>query len=303
MKLFKKIIIAIFFLFILSLFFGYFYFDRKFTPEENYLSLKNESGKIRIKWEDEDKSAMFIPINFENDTATYYLQFDTGSPYTLFYKNAIKNIPQISTKENIGKSIFKIGKTKIESDKFKIIDFGKEARNNEPKIIGTLGTDILEDRNTIINFRESYIEFNVNKMPSFFNEKNFDFNFKKRKVIISAKMDDKKQKFLYDSGTSSYELLTNKENWEKLKLKNSKIEIDKGNSWGNLLKTFTAKSKSEINFNDTKILLNEVTYVEGFSKAQYYLMKFSGMSGMLGNKIFLPNVIYIDCKEMKMAIE
>jgi hypothetical protein len=43
--------------------------------------------------------------------------------------------------------------------------------------------------------------------------------------------------------------------------------------------------------------------VEGFSQTQYMLMKFSGMTGMLGNKVFLKNSIYIDCPEGKIGIE
>jgi hypothetical protein len=49
--------------------------------------------------------------------------------------------------------------------------------------------------------------------------------------------------------------------------------------------------------------LANVTYVEGFSQTQYSMMKFSGMTGMLGNKIFLNNCLYIDCTENKIGIE
>jgi len=47
---------------LLSVLFGYFYFDRKFSPDENYLQVNNESGKIPMKWETEKKSAMLLPI-------------------------------------------------------------------------------------------------------------------------------------------------------------------------------------------------------------------------------------------------
>lgn len=303
MKQIKKIVIGIFAFIFLSFAIGFLYFDKKFSPEENYLTVKNESGKIKITWLDENKNALLLPINFKNDSATYYMQFDTGSPYTVFYKNAIKNISNFEKKENIGNATFKIGKTKIESEKFKIIDFGKETGNNQINIIGTLGADILENRKTIINFKENSVQLNVNKIPNYLTGKTFDFSFKKRKIIIPAKLNDKKEKFLYDSGTSAYELLTNKENWQKLKLENSKITIEKGNSWGNILTTYTADSKNKILFGEVKIPLKKVTYVEGFSKTQYYLMKFSGMSGMLGNRIFLRNEIYIDCENLKMGIQ
>lgn len=303
MKQIKKIVIGFFAILLLTLIIGFFYFDRKFSPEKNYLIVKNESGKIKITWLDESKNALLLPIHFKNDSTRYYIQFDTGSPYTVFYKNAIKKIPNFQTKNNIANGAFEIGKTEIKSDKFKIIDFGKDTDNTNIKIIGTLGADILENRKTIINLKNNFVEFNLNKIPNYFKGKTFDFKFGKRKIIIPAMLNGQKEKFLYDSGTSAYELLTNKENWQKLKLPNSKITIEKGNSWGNVLTTYTAQSLNKIYFGEHKISLNQVTYVEGFSKTQYYLMKFSGMSGMLGNRIFLNNEIFIDCKELQMEIQ
>lgn len=303
MKKIKKIVILIFILIALIITSGYFYFDTKFSPEENFLKVANESGKVKIVWLDNNRNAMLLPISFKKDTTTYYLQFDTGSPSTVFYQNAVKNIPQLKIKGNLGTVIFKIGETEVESKRIKIIDFGKDSKDEHLKIIGTLGSDILDKRKSIINFKENYIQFNLKTTPSNFKGKTFDFSYKKRKIIIPTKLKDKDEKYLYDSGTSAYELLTNKENWQKLKTPNSKIMIEKVNSWGKTLTTYTAKSNDKIEFGNLKIPLNQVTYVEGFSKTQYYLMKFSRMSGMLGNRIFLKNEIFIDCENSKIGIE
>ena len=40
-------------------------------------------------------------------------------------------------------------------------------------------------------------------------------------------MKGEKRKFLYDSGTSAYELLTYKEEWENIRSKDSKVKIEK----------------------------------------------------------------------------
>lgn len=302
MRQIKRLIVGIFAILFLSLIIGFLYFDRKFSPDENFLSVLNESGKIKISWADENKNALLLPIYFKNDSTLYYLQFDTGSPSTIFYKNAVKDNPHFKFKGSIGKAKFQIGNTEIASDKFKIIDFGKETSDGI-KIIGTLGTDILENKRTIINFKDNSIQLNLNEIPENFVGKTFDFKFKKRKIIIPGLLNGKKEKFLYDSGTSAYELLTNKENWEKLKSLNSRVRVEKGNSWGNILTTYTAETNNNIDFAGKKIPLSHVTYVEGFSKSQYYLMKFSGMSGMLGNRIFLKNEVYIDCKNLQMGIQ
>ena len=302
MKLLKKMAFALLCLITLSAMLAFFYFDRKFSPEENCLHIKNESGKVQIKWGDEKKS-MLLPIHFESDTTTYYFQFDTGSPSTLLYKNAITEIKSIAINDKTAQANFKIGKSVVKSEKWKVIDFGSKPQDGNLKIIGTIGTDILENRKTILNFKDNYVVFNCAEEPKKLQNKSFDFIFKKRKIIIPATLQGNKEKFLYDSGTSGYELLTNKEIWDKLKIKNSKILSENGRSWNNILTTYTAETNETINFTHTQIPLHHITYVEGFSKTQYYMMKFSGMSGMLGNKMFLQKQMYIDAKNMKMAIE
>jgi len=304
MKILRKIVFTILIVLVLSSLGGYIYFDRKFTPEKNYLTVENESGNIPFTWLGEDKNVLLLPIHFPNDTLTYYLQFDSGSPSTVFYSKAVNNLKQINRNRERAKTSFYIGKTKIMSDKFQILNIGKDDNKNDTlKILGTIGADVLENRKTVINFKENYMELNLSIEPFQFQEKLFDFNFKKRKLIIRGLLNGNEEKFLFDSGTSAYELLTNHEIWEKLKLPNSKINIEKSQSWDNILTTYTANCNQKIQFGDKKVKLTNVTYVEGFSQTQYSMMKFSGMTGMLGNKIFLNNCLYIDCTENKIGIE
>ncbi len=302
MKLFKKLALGFLALLVLILVGGYIYFDRKFTPEDNYLIVKNESGNIPITWLGNDKNVLLLPIHFSGNQETYYLQFDTGSPYTVFYSNQIKNIKEISINNERAETSFFIGKTEISSNRFKIFNKGKNEEKDSIKIIGTIGADILESRKTIINFKENKVVFNLNQVPKEFRNLLLDFKFKKRKIIINGTLKGEERKFLYDSGTSAYEFLTYKEEWQNLKSPNSKINIEKEQSWNNVLTTYTADCKENITFRNQSVPVKQVTYVEGFSNAQFSMMKFSGMTGMLGNKIFLSNNIFIDCKENKIGI-
>lgn len=304
MKIIKRIVIVVLILIITTGLGGYIYFDQKFTPEKNYLTVNHESGIVPIQWIGKDKNALLVPIRFPKDTTTYYLQFDTGAVYTEFYSKAIENLKEIAIKNDRAAAFFYIGKTKINSNKIKVSNTGKPSKMNNPvKIIGTLGADILEDRKTLINFRDNYIAFNLSKEPLEFQNYLIDFIFKKRKIIIHGNLKGKNEKFLYDSGTSGYELLTNKENWESLRLPQSKVITEQAQSRPNILTTYTTKINHTISFKNKTLPLNEVTYVEGFSQTQYMLMKFSGMSGMLGNKIFLNHKIYIDCSKEKIGIK
>lgn len=283
---------------------GYIYFDQKFTPEKNYLKVEHESKIVPIQWIGDDKNALMVPIHFPQDTTTYYLQFDTGAIYTEFYSKAIQHLKGIAIKNKQTTTSFYIGKMKITSNKIKISNTGKILKKNDPiKIVGTLGADILENRKTLIDFRNNHIIFNLSQSPDEFRNNLIDFKFKKRKIVIHGNLKGKDEKFLYDSGTSAYELLTNKETWEKLRLPQSKVKAENAQSRPHILTTYTAGSHEMIRLGNKDILLSEVTYVEGFSQTQYMLMKFSGMTGMLGNKIFLHNKIYIDCVQEKIGIK
>ena len=303
MKIVKKIVLAVLVLFVLSSIGGYLYFDQKFTPEQNYLKIENESGPVSFKWIGNEKNVLLLPIHLEGDTENYYLQFDTGSPYTVFYSKSIKVISSISTKGTVAKTAFSIGKTKIASDNFKIYEMGNDVTNDSIKIIGTIGADILENRKTLINFKEGFISLNLTKAPTGFQHNLRDFEFKKRKIIINGVLKGQQEDFLFDSGTSAYELLTNKDVWHELKLPNGKTTIEKSQSWERVLTTYTADCNQNIIFDNQKVPLKKVTYVEGYSQIQYMLMKFSGMTGMLGNRIFLNKSLYLDCTQDKMGID
>lgn len=304
MKKLIKIVSSILLIITLALLGAYFYFEQKFTPEKNYLTLEGESGKIPITWLGTNKNTLLLPVHFPRDTTKYYMQFDTGSPYTLFYSHSIKQLKEITSYNERSKTSFYLGNTKITSDRFKIINNEKKSNKNDSiQIIGTLGADLLEDKKTLINLKKNHIIFNLLKEPAEFKNKLIDFTFKKRKIIIQGVLKGKEEKFLYDSGTSAYELLTNKEVWNDLKLPKSKVTIEKAQSWQNILTVYTVKCNNTIEINDKELLLHEVTYVEGFSQTQYFLMKFSEMTGMLGNKIFLKNHMYLDCSKNKIGIE
>ncbi|MPT32787.1 MAG: hypothetical protein E2600_14225 [Chryseobacterium sp.] len=302
MKLFKKLALGFLAISVLILVGGYIYFDQKFTPEDNYLTVKNESGNIPITWLGNDKNILLLPIHFSGNPETYYLQFDTGSPYTVFYSNSIKNIREISINNEKAKASFFVGNMEISSNQFKIFKTKKSDEKDSIQIIGTIGADILENRKTMINFKENKVVFNLNQVLKEFRNQLFDFKFKKRKIIISGILKDEERKFLYDSGTSAYEFLTYKEEWQKLKSPNSKIDIEKEQSWNDVLTTYTADCNEKIQFKNQSVPLKQVTYVEGFSNVQFSMMKFSGMTGMLGNKIFLNNRIFIDCIDNKIGI-
>ncbi|KRD09196.1 hypothetical protein ASE21_15075 [Flavobacterium sp. Root901] len=311
MKLFKKIGAAVLAVIILLFLGGYLYFQNKFSPPENYLNVCGAAENIPMKWissEENSHSALLLPVKINGIDQTFYMQFDTGSPVTVFYRNSLKSIkekfhnPIRVNDRNQVQAAFRIGDLKVISNTFKVLDYGSKIDFENPEavhIIGTIGTDLLEKRIMVLDFKNNLCNF-----AETFKESDFsDFEFKKRKILISADVENENLKLLYDSGTSGYELITTKENWQNYRIKNSPVEKEKGNSWGTTLSIYSTSARKKIQFNNKTLHLSEVTYIEGISELQKFLMKRSGMQGMIGNKLFLNHKLILDCKNEKFKIE
>ncbi|WP_343705620.1 hypothetical protein [Flavobacterium sp.] len=312
MKLFKKIAFVFLIIIVLFCLGGYFYFQKKFTPPENYLKVSGTAENIPMKWissNENSHSALLLPIEIKGINRTFYMQFDSGSPVTVFYKKSLKSIAEkfqnqlkIDNENSSISSAFKIGKMNITSNDFEILDYGEKINFNDTNaenIIGTLGTDLLEKRITVLDFKNSQCSF-IEKIK----EDDFaNFEFKKRKILIPSVIENENLKLLYDSGTSGYELITTKEISQQYRNKNSTIKTEKGNSWGNTLSVYSASAKKKIQFGKVTLNLSEVTYIEGTSDLQKFLMKRSGMQGMIGNKLFLNHKLILDCINEKFKLE
>ncbi len=311
MKTFKRILLAILLILVISSIGGYIYFDKKFTPADNYLTIDGVSGNIPLEWisnESNPNVAILLPVKLEGISKVFYMQLDFGSPITLFYSKTITSIQSKFPNEiNFNKNAdtislkFDVGKMKVYSNKFKVLNYGELAdlENEGINIIGTIGTDLLEKKLITLNFKDNYCLFNDDKFTDDFTS----FDFKKRRILLPAKINGKDLKLLYDSGTSGYELITDQSDWDKYRIKNGKIKTENGNSWGNTLTVTTAPAQQKIEIGNKNLNLTEVTYIEGTTKVQNFLMKLSGMQGMIGNKLFLNHQIIIDCKNEKFKVK
>ncbi|MXN93041.1 hypothetical protein GR160_17585 [Flavobacterium sp. Sd200] len=310
MMILKRVLLIVCVTIILLSLGGFFYLKNKFTPAENCLTVSQFTQNIPIKWNTDDEdtySAMYLPIQIKGINRTFYMQLDCGAPSTLFYKRSLYSIVnkfsdklKADLKQNQAQLTFYIGNMSVSSDSFSLLDYGQHTDlNKDFNIIGTIGTDLLEKRVTVLDFKNERCSF-IQKMP----EDDFtDFEFKNRRIIIPATIENRKLKLLYDSGSSGYELITNKSEWETYRTPNGKITTDKGNSWGNTLTVISASANKQILFGNLNLPLTKVTYIEGISHIQKLLMKKSGMQGMIGNKIFKGHKIILDCKNEKYKIE
>lgn len=312
MKIVKKLVLAFLITLTISTIGGYVYFNKKFSPPENYLTVSRYAENIPIKWvarHNNPHAALLLPVKIQGIDNEFYMQLDFGSPVTMFYTDPLQSISEKFPKSNLSKSnpaqiglSFSIKDVSISSKNFRLLAYGSGIDFNSPNaenIIGTIGTDLLEKRIIILDFKNNLCAFVETTAETGFAA----FQFKKRRILLPAKLNNQSLKLLFDSGTSGYELITSEEIWRKIRIPGKEIKKEKGNSWGKELQVISAPANQEIEIGNTHLVLSEVTHIKGTSSLQNLVMKSSGMQGMIGNKILLNHKIIIDCNKERFKIE
>lgn len=316
MKLIKYLSSCLTIILILFLIAGYFLIDHKLTPPPNYLQLSDDFDEIPITWwqdESSEMAALLLPVRLRQTDKTFYMQFDLGSPSTIFYKRTLADLEshvpdlhfEIDSTNHLLNFSFDMGNINISATKFRIIEYGDSINwgdSTSLNIIGTIGSDLLEKKLTLLDFINDTCYFGNTLSDTGINEGLSDFSFKYRWVFLPAEINGKKRKLWYDSGTSGFELITSESIWKKMAKSGATPVIHDANSWGNTLKTHTIEVDEIIRFGTTNVKLKSATYVEGHTFLQEIIGRTTGMGGMIGNKIFMDKQVLIDCKNRKFGI-
>lgn len=297
---------------------GYFYFKSKFQPPPNQLSLPAGSWTIPFQWKSDSinetlnpHAALLVPVNITGCNRTFFMQFDTGAPYSMFYGNTLRAIKEKynnitieeAEKQQVLKNYsFNISNLEVQAKNIKLIKHGVPEINwmdsTEVVIIGSIGTDIMENRILIIDYPgqsmllTDYLPDSLSSSITFSS-----LDFESRRILLSSQG----KKLLFDSGSSAFELLTSKSNWNKLRSTDD-VQSFPVNSWGKTLTAHNAKTTSSLMFGKANIPITTVTYIEGTSMIQNLLMTFSGMEGMIGNKPFIRYTILFDFRENRFGV-
>ena len=288
------------------------------TPS-NPLNLPVEHFKVPFIWKGdsingqwEHYAAMLIPVKLVGCPKQFYMQFDVGVPYSLFYRNKLKAISsqyphaiQVSDSAGMGKEVsFIVGQTKIIAHEMMLKQLGATHinwDNSAIEIIGTLGADLIENKTVLIDYPGKKISIGY-IIPERSALTLIDFIYANRSIILPALIKGKKTMLYFDSSSSAFELLTNKETAAMLTLPGATPVTYPVTSWGKILNATSYASGDSIEIASIKIPLNKVTYIEGASDAQVNRMMKMGIGGMTGNKLFLNSILVLDIKNKQFGI-
>lgn len=284
------------------------------------LSYSSQLQTIRFSWKGDsmqgrwnEHAAMLIPVTLKNCPKKFYMQFDLGAPSSLFYKNKIEAIRKkypacisfADTVSTISDFSFTIDRTTIVAHQIMIRQFDSSAVNwskDAIEIIGTIGADLIDNKTITINYPSRLIQLSDSVPPRYQNASFSDCIFARRALLIPAIIQSKKTLLYFDTGSSAFELLTNKETVQSMATNNAipvKYPVD---SWGKQLWATTISTSDSIEIASKKIPINKATYIEGMEEGRVAQMMKMGIGGMTGNALFLQHILIIDTRNKKLAI-
>lgn len=272
-------------------------------------------GRVPFIWmnyKDNPYSAMLIPVRLKGCPKVFYMQFDTGSPYSLLYRNKLKAIQKryaqsVQVSDTTGKLQqfrFNIGNIAILAKEIAVQQFDSVNVNwskDTVEIIGTLGTDLIDNKVAFINYPEKYMLITNHK-------KQEDtvawsgFIYEHRRILLPFSIRGEKKIVYFDTGSSAFELLTDKATAMLLASPDAIPGSQEVQSWGRLLKATSVQTADSIEIASQKLPLRTVTYMEGVSDAQINAMKKMGIGGMTGNRLFVNNILVIDTRNKKFCV-
>lgn len=300
-------------------------FNNKYFKETPaYLKISHNSQPLDFIWTKSvieghniDQTALVIPVEFTDVNLTMSMQFDTGSPDSYIYENCLNSLRKLGVDiKEIKKDGYRfvdtlkltLGGENITLSRIKIYPNygGKFSAKTNPKInlsIGTLGSDILTNRITLIDFKNQKIQFFEERPEWMKKYKGFQaFDFPGRRIMLPVKVDGNKYEFLYDSGCSTFGLITTKQRFKKYTNENEPLMSFDVKSWNDKISIHTKKSDFPITIGGTQLQLNKVSCVDMYAFLQPLVTPFTRIGGWMGNQSINQTKLILDTQNKEFII-
>lgn len=277
----------------------------------NDIYWRNDSlGKTLV-----EKTAFFLKVKIDEIEGDFYMQFDTGTPKTIFYgktlskvlkTNSVKQIIFTKDSTQFVKNVqIKIGKTIFSANSIQVKpNFGSNEIDTTFNVIGTIGFDAIVDRTLVLNFKSDKIAITKQTIDNleFPITLITDASVDRFPLLIPAKIGEKKIRFFFDTGSSMFPILTSVEKLKDMKSESSIDTLCCVRNWNNLLPVYRRKINSKIDFNG---IISENDNVYGINMSMMNILNYlpeSFMFGMTDNKLFDNMILIVDNKNNKFGI-
>ncbi len=288
----------------------------------NFLQLPEKNFNFKFKWLGDSVNAtwepnayLLLPVKLPNCPRQFYMQFDLGSPSTIFYKSMLQQIesrfPKVQNMQDSGSKLrnfnFKVGTMPVHATELAVMNYrSKNIDWSDEKgidIIGTIGADFIENRTMVLDYPARQFYNGISMRDKFASRLALtDFMFPRRSVLLPAIIRGKKLMLFYDTGSSAYQLLTDKKTSELMAAPRAIAIYSESRSWDKMRKMTTLATNDSIQIGSNTLPIRFTTFSEGASEAQITQMMKLGIGGMTGNKLFVNSVLILDTKNKKFGV-
>lgn len=288
------------------------------APLPNHLSYPAGDFTLPLQWKGdslynrwEPHASLLIPVSIPGCARTLYLQFDTGSPFTLLYRQPLQAIHRLYPKtvslkrlpDTLTQFSFKAGKLPVTAQKIGVIDAGDTLISPDaPLIIGTLGTDLIDNKVVTIDYQQEQLALSDSLPANWTTNQALPFYYTMRRILLPATLSGKKTILYFDSGSSAFSLLTDKATCHQLAIDSTQDTSYPVQSWGRTLTAHTLPTRDSIGMASLRLPLQQVTWIEGASGTQARQMKQMGIGGMTGNKLLLHHRLVLDTRRKQFML-
>lgn len=171
-----------------------------------------------------DKAYIYIPVQIENIPLKFTMQFDLGTPQSVFYEKTMHSIMQkdssLSHKWNDKTYSFQHISLTLGKETFCDIELKymkntgtyipeKDLYKRQPIHIGTIGSDIFQNKVLIIDYKNQRIAI-TNSIPNEYKETQaIRFTIENGIIKLPFLINNQECQLMFDTGSSPFELVTN----------------------------------------------------------------------------------------------
>lgn len=246
-------------------------------------------GNDSLNGEYFEKTSMHIPVHFPNDSLTYYFQFDTGSNQSFLYNG---NYLSKFINDTLHSDIGKINLERINSNS----QYFEDGRLH----VGTIGTDFLENKKIEIDFVNQQITMVTKYDSSSYSIAPMKLNFGRPSLTLD--INGKFHDFLFDTGSSLFEIWTSKKIWNKLKNEDTEVKEYPISSWGKINIAYRTTIHSNVNLPFYNLIHFEEVWYNSNKKFEKDFRSIN-VSGIIGNKAFIKTIILLDFENKIFGIK
>lgn len=286
-----------------------------FRDQPNTLTIEGELQPVPIKWsadENDPHAFLLIPVSIPGFDNTFHMQFDTGAPQTFLNSGALESLMERGYEVELFKeekrTYFREFKVNVGGNKV-ILKPGwvRGSRGginwdnpNAKNVIGTIGSDFLDQRICAIDFAAMQIRLYAERPQTFDKLGTFTaFDFTGRKIVLPVTINGASQNLIYDSGCSAFGLLTSGYYYDRYSDANEPEVTYNANRHGDPVPVHQRTCDLPVKFGETELPLKRISYVNLYAPVQAVVGRFSGFAGfigVLGNEPLTESTLILDAK-------